>query len=47
MDVEEEEVASTAAPLAEADGADVAAVVQARINVLMPACRRARAKRIA
>jgi len=47
MDVEEEEVSATAALLAEVDGADVAAVVQAHVNVLMAVRRRARAKRIA
>jgi len=38
---------STAALLAEDDGADVPAVVQAHINVLMVVRQRARAKRIA
>jgi len=47
MEVEEEEVWATAAVLAEDDGADVAAVVQAHVNVLMAVRRRARAKRIA
>jgi len=47
MDVEEEEVSATAALLVENDGADVAAVVQAHVNVLMAVRRRARAKRIA
>jgi len=47
MDGEEEEVSATAALLAEDDGADAAAVVQARFNVLTAVRRRARAKRIA
>jgi len=35
MDGEEEEFSATATLLAEEDGADVAAVVQAHVNVLM------------
>jgi len=46
MDVEEE-VSATAALLAEDDGADVAAVLQQHVNVLIEVRRRARAKRIA
>jgi len=45
MDVQEEEISATAALLAEDDGADVAAAVQAHVNVLMAVRRRARAKR--
>ena len=45
-DAEEEEGSATAALLAEDDGADVSAVVQAHVNVLMAVRRRARAKRI-
>jgi len=47
MDVQEEEVSATASLLAEDDGADVAALVQAHVSVLMAVRRRARAKRIA
>ena len=47
MDGEEEEFSATATLLAEDDGADVAAVVQAHVNVLMAVRRRARAQRIA
>ena len=47
MDVQEEEVSATATLLAEDDGADVAAVVQTHVNVLMAVRRRARDKRIA
>jgi len=47
MDVQEEEVSATAALLAEDDGADVAAVVQAHVNVHLAVRRRACAKRIA
>jgi len=47
MDFQEEKVLATAALLAEDDGADVAAVVQAHVNVLMAVRRRVRAKRIA
>jgi len=47
MDGEEEEASATATLLAENDGADVAAVVQAHVNVLMAVRRRARAQRIA
>jgi len=47
MDGPEEELSTTAALLAEDDGADVAAVVHAHVNVVMAARRRARARRIA
>jgi len=47
MDGPEEEFSSTAALLADDDGADVAAVVHAHVNVLMAVRRRARARRIA
>jgi len=47
MDGEEKEFSATATLLAEDDGADVAAVFQAHVNVLMAVRRRARAQRIA
>jgi len=47
MDVEEERVPATAALLARDDGAEVAAVVHARVIVLMAVRRRPGAKRIA
>jgi len=47
MDGEEEEFSATAAVLAEDDCADVVAVVQAHVNVVMAVRQRARAKRIA
>jgi len=47
MEVEEEKVSATAALLADDDGADIAAVVQAHFNELMAVRRRARAKHIA
>jgi len=47
MDIEEEEVSATAVLIAEGDGADVAAVVQAHVSVVMAVRRRARARRIA
>jgi len=47
MDIEEGEVSATAVLIAEGDGADVAAVVQAHVSVVMAVRRRARARRIA
>jgi len=47
MNGEEEEFSASAALLAEDDGADVSAVVQAHFNVLMAVRRRARARRTA
>jgi len=47
MDGEEEEFSATATFMAEDDGADVAAVVQAHVNGLMAVRRRARAQPIA
>jgi len=44
--VDEEEISTTAALLAEEDGADVSSVVQTHLSVLMALRRRARAKRI-
>jgi len=46
MNGDEEEFSASAALLAEENGADVAAVVQAHVNVLMAVRRHARAKRI-
>jgi len=47
MDGLEEDISTTAALLAEDDGADVADVVHALVNVVMAVRRRARARRIA
>ena len=47
MDAGDDHASPAAALLAEDDGADVAAVVQAQINVLTSLRRRARANRIA
>jgi len=47
MDGPEEELSTTAALLAEDDGADAAAVVHAHVNVVMAVGRRASARRIA
>ena len=47
MDGPEEEPSTTAALLAEDDGADVAAVVHAHVNAVMAVRRRSRARRIA
>jgi len=44
---EQEEISSTVAPMAEDDRADVTAVVQTHLPVLMAMRRRTRAKRIA
>jgi len=47
MDGLEEDISTAAAFLAEDDGADVADVVHALVNVVMAVRRRARARRIA
>jgi len=46
MDGPEEELSTTAALLAEDDGADVAAVVHAQVNVVMAVRQCSRARRI-